>query len=224
MTWMKDAVALSKNAKKDLNLAQAGYAPICELSEEEFTAVLAKLKGDVEENWKPVKKRSERPASFSPSNIKEWSRNFLMKKQWNRRVDQTLSILRSAKKESLKNAHRLAYFIDGEPVGALLLQPRNPPYVADLVTHPGSEQAGGALMEHAVNLSKRSGFGGRLELIAENDNAVKAYKAMGFVLQTGSRHGSQRHMTLDPVKSQLWATDKEGNFKLAKYSEKQYLG
>jgi hypothetical protein len=91
------------------------------------------------------------------------------------------------------NTHYVVeYRFSTGPIGMMALIDVDPVSVADLVTHPGSDHAGGILIEHAVQKSEEWGKHGRLKLYALTDDAREAYKALGFVVASGS------NMTLDP--------------------------
>jgi GNAT superfamily N-acetyltransferase len=95
---------------------------------------------------------------------------------------------------------------EDKPVGMMALRqieteqpddPREPPIIEVLVTIPDSKGAGKSLVERAVNISASWGTGGRLRLEPKNDEAKKAFQAMGFVDSDG-------YMELDPASSSKW--------------------
>lgn len=93
-------------------------------------------------------------------------------------------------------------------------------YIDILVTHPGSVQGGGILIEYAVNLSEAAGFGGRLELHAMG-RSTAAYLALGFVMADPNPFGEGGVMKLNPAETDgTWAlVDQE--WRLTKYSERK---
>jgi hypothetical protein len=135
--------------------------------------------------------------------------------KWNTRVKSTRRILKITE----AGDYNLIYTVLGTVVGIICLDIRQPTYVSRLVTHPGTENAGGILVEAAVAYSQthgQEGYKGKLELQSFNDESTAAYKAMGFV----TTHGD--HMELDPANSDLWERGTDGSWKLKKYADKKY--
>ena len=125
------------------------------------------------------------------------------------------------------DATNVAYVVGGQPVAVLSMsQPKSSwtrkplsfIQIHALASHPGTEGAGGALLEHAVNCSQEAGLGGKVCLHALA-RAIPAYRAMGF---KGSAF-SESSMTLDPAKSDKWV-QVEGRWRLAKHAGKAYAG
>ncbi len=229
----KDIEKLTHNPESDLNLHRLKrYPPVVEMTPREMVAALQELREDVSENWKTVKTRPGFSQLFSTHGLKDAIRTFDMKKKWNQRLEQTIKILNAFTREDMSRCACLAYMVDGRLVGGLLLRPGSPPYVADVLTHPGSEKAMGVLMEEAANLSRVWKAEGKLALIADNKQAYSAYTHMGFVRTTANRFSPRNYMTLDPVTSEKWHQDLEGKLRLKKfgddeldrYNEKEFLG
>ncbi|MES3035332.1 MAG: hypothetical protein V4813_15140 [Gemmatimonadota bacterium] len=98
--------------------------------------------------------------------------------------------------------------------------------IVNLTTHPGSEKAGGIMVEFALNRaahynaqSEESIFSdGKLQLKSFNDASTSAYLALGFTLD---RQGG-REMSLNAKRSPLWHRV-EGGWRLASYATSHYL-
>lgn len=69
-----------------------------------------------------------------------------------------------------------------------------------LVTHPGTYGGGSLLIEHVVNLSEKTGGGGRVVLGA-NPGWRDSFKAKGFADYS---EFSQRKLKLNPSRSDKW--------------------
>jgi hypothetical protein len=112
-----------------------------------------------------------------------------------------------------------AYFVNGLPVGLMLLQdnPPTPVFISYVVTHPGAEGAGGALIERAVNVSTARSGNGLVKLMAENANAHAAFSAIGFTDDAFSNF-----LILHPSASDKWR-QKDGRWRLEKYIDEDYL-
>ena len=144
------------------------------------------------------------------------------KADWNRRVQNIATALRFVKPD----ATNVAYVVNGQPVALMSLsrpngflsgKPRAYLEIHALASHPGTEGAGGALVEHAVNASKQAGLQGKVRLQALH-SAIPAYQAMGFkrcLLRDG-------WMELDPAKSHKWI-QQDGQWRLAKHAAKGYV-
>jgi hypothetical protein len=112
--------------------------------------------------------------------------------------------------ESLESVPELyspyACYLDGHPVGVMLLENGPPVEIGYMITHPGSSGVGATLVERAVNLSEAWGESGCVELTDNNAEARKAYIAMGFVDEGGQ-------MKLDPSTSDRWV-QQQGQWRL----------
>jgi hypothetical protein len=111
----------------------------------------------------------------------------------------------------------VVYRVAGAPIGLMAMSKiLDPPYVCGLVTHPGSENAGGTLLEYAVQKSDEWGKGGKIQLAPDNDECKEAYKHLGF--EGGFM------MTLDPAsRRDIWS--KPGDkWLLTKFIGMKYVG
>src|SRR5262249_43556623 len=112
----------------------------------------------------------------------------------------------------------LEYRVSGAPVGLMVLAKSSPnASVCLLVTHPGSDHAGGIMMEVAVQQSVDWGTNGKLMLTANDEEYAQAYEKMGFDSEGGSM------MYLDPSNSKVWK-QVGPTWKLAKYVGLSYRG
>jgi hypothetical protein len=124
-------------------------------------------------------------------------------------------------KTKFSGEYFIAYYIDGQPIGVLAMSDYILPYINDLVTHPGSDGAGGILIECAVQKSVEWGKNGVLELYALDEDAREAYKALGFAGQKGP---DDQEMTLDPSKKESIWCNLDGRWQIKKYVGKQFVG
>lgn len=130
---------------------------------------------------------------------------------WHNRVDSTqimLEDMKSANVDQLAGRKFFAYQYqhpiteEKHPAGLLIVNTSAKdgiPCIDDLVTHPGSRKAGGALMERAVQASDQAGKGGKVSLYALDDAVKAVYAAWGF-----TRTGDTGSMELDPERSDKW--------------------
>ncbi|MGH7155103.1 MAG: hypothetical protein ACREF3_14360 [Acetobacteraceae bacterium] len=138
---------------------------------------------------------------------------------WNDRVSNSISILELIIKCNGYD-YNVVYRVLGTPVGILCVGDNDPAHIFYLVAHPGTDNAGGTLMELAADWSEARGKGGRLDLYSYDKKSTAAYKAMGFVKSDGD-YDSGGDMTLNPSTSDKW-TKAGTNWKLAKYVTKGY--
>jgi hypothetical protein len=128
--------------------------------------------------------------------------------KWNTRIISGILIARQAltwanSRWAAGNQSFSAYMLRGKPIGLMVTsekQRRGVIYINFLTTHPGSENGGSILVEHAVNLSERAGYDGRVELETLNWASTAAYTALGFV-EIADRDGK---MKLVPSESDRW--------------------
>lgn len=150
--------------------------------------------------------------------------------RWNTRIRDT-NDLWDKKYYPQKNTEHAFYMVNDIPVGRLSIRvgtinklgddQRN--YICVLVTHPGSEGAGGSLLEYAVNrfIELRGGEIMPLYLYYTSEDSRHAYKKMGFV---DDPSGESELMTLDlTTQPDIWSKDEFGHWGLKKLKEKRYL-
>ncbi|MEZ5669761.1 MAG: hypothetical protein R3F55_20450 [Alphaproteobacteria bacterium] len=120
--------------------------------------------------------------------------------RWNRRIANSTSIANGALRVAGRDASALSYVYKfmGVPVGFLSLSDLEPTYINDITAHPGAANAGGILLEFAVNFSARRGHGGRIELYSLNAESSAFYLDHGFTRDdpTDTDGGN---MALDPA-------------------------
>jgi hypothetical protein len=130
-------------------------------------------------------------------------------KKWNDRVFATGFILELMRKKPAD-----AYFeyrMDGQPIALMGVRASNPVEIKWLATHPGSENAGGIMVEHALFLANNKlNYGPVLVLESYNADSTKAYQALGFRVLSGT------DMELDASRCPLWTSVNE-RWKLKKY-------
>lgn len=201
-----------------LNLTWHVNPPIVVLAEDKVAERVARLKENMK-GWDEV----EVPDVPGPGDIDrhDWKApKRTQQERWNDRINSTQLMLGVNFSSELVVEYRVA----GEPVGimALAKNVNSRAYVGDLVTHPGSEQAGGILMEYAVRQSQSWGTAGKLELYALNDEALVAYQALGF----RPKAAASKEMTLTPADCPgLWAKVGGTTWTLVKYQNAgRYFG
>jgi hypothetical protein len=217
---IEGSIKLTQSAEAELNLHKHAHADIQELTPAETVSVAKALEKELKE-WK----QASIPETPSEDDIDhhDWQNpKRTHQERWNERLDATEAALRSLKEgfnpEGIKS---FAYCIGGKPVGILLLQEGSPPYISDFVTHPGSEGAGGALLEYAVQISVDRHMKGMLELKPLDSDAREAYRKLGFVKSKTKIN----MMTFDPntpENKKRWI-QKDGVPRLAKHADKQYV-
>ncbi|HEY1932243.1 MAG TPA: GNAT family N-acetyltransferase [Acetobacteraceae bacterium] len=108
------------------------------------------------------------------------------------------------------------YMVAGQPIGAMSLRSEEGfIHIEYLVTHPGSSDGGGALIQKAVQLSSKAGKGGKVRLCAGNENAHDMYEHMGFV---DIEDAGPDDMELNPATSGEWVPSN------GSYRYKSYVG
>jgi len=111
------------------------------------------------------------------------------------------------------------YKVSGAVVGVMVLsEDLSSMHVKFLVTHPGTQKAGGILIEKAVERSLEEGYNGSLELISHSPESTDAYTALGFVALGENQRASHR---LDPAKRAEWDTTGKP-YRLKKYKDKGF--
>lgn len=115
------------------------------------------------------------------------------------------------------------YRLAGAPAGLLMLEVSGGAMeIKNLATHPGAENAGGILIEFALNCVQRINSSrpsyppGVLVLESYNAASTAAYQALGFRTEG-------REMVLEAAKSALWELVGE-QWKLKKFKAMKYLG
>jgi hypothetical protein len=95
------------------------------------------------------------------------------------------------------------YEICGAPVAIMILgsADNDYTYVDDLVTHPAAEFAGSIMLEYALTLAAKQGWNPVLQLWAYDQNALAAYRALGFERIPNEEEQS---LQLDARKSAKW--------------------
>ncbi|MDB5312020.1 MAG: hypothetical protein JWO38_6222 [Gemmataceae bacterium] len=200
-----------------LNLTWVTVPPIKELSKAEAQLAVKQLQTNLA-GWDPV------AVPLNPAEDDVDKRDWKLPKRtqqerWNTRLLSTNKMVQA----EFSGVYFVAYYIDGQPIGVLAMSNYHPlPYINDLVTHPGSEAAGGILIECAVQKSVDWGKDGLLELCALDEDAGEAYKALGFISRSPPE--SKDEMTLEPSKNeQIWC-NLSGKWQIKKYIGTQFIG
>jgi GNAT superfamily N-acetyltransferase len=115
-----------------------------------------------------------------------------------------------------------AYMLGGKLIGAMTLaeqQQHSWIRITSLMTHPGSTGAGSILIEHAVNLSEKAGYEGRLGVMLSINRRWRAnFEAKGFVTALDA----SVFMTLAPSHSDRWVKV-GGSWRLKKHQVRSPL-
>jgi hypothetical protein len=118
------------------------------------------------------------------------------------------------------DAYCVEYRAAGIPVGLMVMDLDGPvAKIEELVTHPGSAECGGILMEHAVAVAQQRCGSPRIRLYPLDGDAREAYRHLGFV------PADEGHMILNPAQTNgLWV-EAGGTWRLDRYSKsRSYLG
>jgi hypothetical protein len=183
-----------------------------EINITEAKAVLKALTEDINQNWSC----GYRPIAYGPDCADP--------APWERRLMDTCSTLGEIEEflgDEAEDTEEYGFYTcqyQGKPVGLMVIsQDQHLPGVGIdyLVSHPGTENVGGLLIEHAVGISEYTGGMGKVYLDVMNDGAPKAYERLGFVMDAGSA----TDMSLDPQSSSQWQST-NGVWQLAKFSPK----
>ena len=192
--------------RQRLNLQWINQPPIVLLQESEIPVRLQILKNNMK-GWDPVAVPDN--PGLDDIDQRDWKNpKRSQQERWNDRIDATNRMLDF----DFETHHVVEYRFASGPIGIMALIDVDPVSIADIVTHPGSDQAGGILIEYAVQKSEEWGKHGRLKLYALTDDAQKAYEQLGFVVTTGS------NMTLDPkLCANIWTMVGGVQWRLTKY-------
>lgn len=211
---------LTQSAEAELNLHKQVHAPIKELTPAKTISAVKALERELKQ-WK-LALIPDTPSEDDIDHLDWQNPKRTHQERWNERLDATRAALGSLKEgfnpEGIKS---FAYCVGDRPVGILLLQEGSPPYISDFVTHPGSEGAGGALLEYAVQVSVDRGMKGMLEIKPLDSDAREAYKKLGFV----NSKTTINMMTFDPntpENKEKWSQT-NGELRLTKHAEKKYI-
>lgn len=177
--------------------------PIIPVGEQEFAILCKEFGRTIKMGWRLIRA----PTSCDDEQM-----------AWNARVDDSKLITDIGRRG--RSERHYAYVVAGRPIGLMAIcgLAKKEPYIDILVTHPGSMQCGGILIEYAVELSEDAGCGGSITLYAMSRSAL-AYLALGFVMTNPDPFGEGGMMKLDPAKSnEKWAWV-GGRWRLRKYLE-----
>jgi GNAT superfamily N-acetyltransferase len=118
-----------------------------------------------------------------------------------------------------------AYYLNDVPLGFVALEFQDQlPYIAGIVTHPGSANVGGALIEKVVEHADNRGYG-QVMLYPTSEAARNAYTALGFKNYCANQDAYNIYdleMCLDWAESDLWHYS-ENRWQLKKFEGEQFL-
>src|SRR5262249_9453851 len=203
-------------------------APVYERDVDQFTQDVKTLKVSFQ-GWNSVQ-LPKHGKHQKPNRTDEERDAYRQMKRWNQHISGAKDLFDlldySLKDGTLRmpGFRFFSYLIVGAPVGVMAVQVGNTASalsITYLVTHPGTVNCGGILIERAVNLSEELGKGGRLTLDSLDKASSKAYAALGF---TGyNKHlikgDGGAHMELDPRKSSQFWKEVNGVWKVSKFAE-----
>jgi hypothetical protein len=217
-TWINEAPIVELTSKEELAARARAFLENLvgwdEVTEGEFNRQTAHLA--------PTEQQDVLTQERNAKLKEEWSKEAA---EWNKRIRDTKSIAGTMYGGSGKRMFE--YRVNGAPVGLMVFEPASSTYekvpeINYLVTHPGSENGGGVLIELAVNLSQKEGCDGKVYLIAASETAKQSYPYLGFVFADGWQ-GACGKMYLTPGSSDKW-DNVNGRWLIKKYQGKRYLG
>lgn len=135
---------------------------------------------------------------------------------WNDEVKHNITIATLASTWKKANSRYFVYIVLAKPVGLMVAserQTRGLIKINCLATHIGTENAGDILIEHAVNLSQKAGYNGRLEI---SQYAAPEAKAWGFIESDSFR------MELVARESSMWV-EVNNEWRLERYQVRNPL-
>lgn len=212
---MPNGTPLTDSKEATLNLRWVTEPPIVEVTQSKALDLMREMNTNIKGWDKVAVPKSPTEDDIDQSDWKKDKRTY--QERWNQRLEMTWMMLGTKFGGGFIAGDRIfAYMVDGQPIGLLSIKNGDPPSVAELVTHPGSAMAGGVLMERAVQTSDGWGAGGKLKLFRSDEDAQRAYEAMGFV--------GTMTMTLDPAdKSEIWEKI-DSKWRLKKHHGLKYVG
>lgn len=225
-------IKLTQSTYAKLNLHKQLHAPIKKLTHDEAISAMAELAADIA-HWE----RATVPSHPLDDDIdySDWQQPPRTKqKRWNDRLDDAQFIIDTASSgvaifdfifDSGKNdsgkSNCFSYYIDNKPVGMVILEGGSDPYISAFVTHPGSEGAGGALMEYAVNFiadqAPKESENVQIKLTPLKD-AIGAYRQLGFIQEE-----DQMILNSDTLEFKEKWCKQDGKWRLAKHVDKKYI-
>jgi len=184
-------------------------APVYKLdSTEEAKVELTALKGYIA-SWGTTKEGGgiggvpDRPED-SQVEQPEWNLWPKARKKWLTRLEQSLGLIEDMIDE-LGDEEVYVYKVGGITVGCMFLSPSDTHvHIEYLVTHPGTDGAGGVLIERAVQRSCELGLNGVVRLCWANKNSKKMYEHMGFGEFAGSANTPDNFELKPAEKSDKW--------------------
>jgi hypothetical protein len=198
--------------KGELNLTWVTSPPIIVLERYEVKGRIEQLKTNMAD-WTTVIPPKNPVESDYDTN--DWqSPKRAQQARWNNRIGNTNTMLNST---SFYSGDRVVeYRVTGEPVGIMTVafEKANPLYIEALVCHPGAADAGGILVEYAINLAVEKHGKPCVKLSALYEDAKQAYLKLGF--RSVSTIGDT--MLLDAADSNGIWTHTSGGWRLAKYA------
>lgn len=96
------------------------------------------------------------------------------------RLQRTYDIANLMRNEDSEAAYFASFQLGPHVLGLMSVEPGSPPYIADLVTHPGSSHVGQNLLRLASEYSRKIGEGGAFQLDAGDKSALVRYERMGL--------------------------------------------
>lgn len=201
---------LTQNAESSLNFRWVTEPPIIQLNSDEIASRVERLKTNLD-GWGLVSVDNLGP---SDTDVRDWQNpQRTQQARWNQRISSTEIMVDKDKWD--KEHSTFEYRVNSEPIGIIAITKKRGGFVVPhLVTHPGSSEAGGILIEHAAQWSDSHGEAGKLTLIALDDDAEQAYLALGFKQVSFE-------MVLDPSKEEKWCKLND-KWRLAKHQGTKY--
>ncbi|MGS0741327.1 hypothetical protein ACVBEF_05785 [Glaciimonas sp. GG7] len=192
------SLAVYKPASPVNDLSKKNNDLFKQVNEDDFLKAADLMEQDIEKHWKPE------------SNVET---------QWSDRIGATRGMINASRTTvSEKDYDHLCILnFDNSPIGLMVLKEIDfgggpVTHIKEIITHPGTQQAGGLLIEHTVNFSETNGNHGKVSLTPIH-TAIDAYTALGFKEEFIM-------MELDPTESDKWTrSDVTGQWELAAYAK-----
>ncbi len=201
------------NRVNELNLTWVTEPPIVVLQPEQVAERVRALRKAMA-GWDPV---ADPGALTAPGDVDQtdWQTpKRTMQGRWNARMGATAEMLMTMEiMEPSYEDYCVEYRVTGTPVGLMVLDlGGRPARIDDLLTHPGSGECGGILLEHAVQMAQSRLGDPRIRLYPLNGDARQAYLKLGFVDE------KDKNMLLDPPNSDGMWTNATGLWRLARHA------
>lgn len=210
---------MSESSQAALGLTWVTQVPIVEIRPDEVESRARALR-DAMAGWDRVAvPQNPGQDDIDPRDWQSPKRSF--QARWNARLSATNDMLLTMTiMTPSDDAYCVEYRAAGVPVGLMVMDLDGPvAKIEELLTHPGSVEGGGVLMEHAVAVAQQRCGSPCIRLYPLDGDAREAYRHLGFA------DAKDGWMILDPAKAQGVWENSTGPWRLARYAKSTtYLG